>query len=174
METGATPYNRAMRILVAGVGNLLQGDDGFGVVVAHRLQASELPAQVKVVETGTGGIHLVQEISAGYDALIMVDAVDRGRPPGTVMVIEPEIDSSEGMTTIERFDYLADMHFTKPSKALMLAQALKILPARTYLVGCQPLVMDRLERRLSPPVEGAVEAALAEIRTLIDELVAED
>lgn len=159
---------------MAGVGNLLQGDDGFGVVVAHRLQQSDLPAGVKVVETGTGGIHLVQEILGGYDALIMVDAVDRDRPPGTLMVIEPEIDSSEGMTTIERFDYLADMHYTKPSKALMLAQALKILPAKTVLVGCQPLVMDRLESELSPPVAAAVESALVEIRSLIDALVAED
>ncbi len=96
----------------------------------------------------------MQEILGGYDALIMVDAVDRGRPPGTVMVIEPEIDSSEGMTNMERFDYLADMHYTKPSKALMLAHALKILPAKTVLVGCQPLVMDRLESELSPPVAG--------------------
>ncbi len=71
-----------MKILVAGVGNLLQGDDGFGVEVAHRLQARKLPPEVTVCETGMGGIHLVQEISAGYDVLIVVDAVDRERPPG--------------------------------------------------------------------------------------------
>jgi hydrogenase maturation protease len=160
-----------MRILVAGVGNLLQGDDGFGVEVAHRLQSLTLPPEVKVVETGTGGIHLVQEILGGFDALIMVDAVDRGRPPGTVMVIEPEIDSSNEMTMMERFDYLADMHYTKPSKALMLARELKILPPRTFLVGCQPLVMDQLIQELSPEVAGAVDVAIDEILSLIDGLV---
>lgn len=159
---------------MAGVGNLLQGDDGFGVEVAHRLQDGGLPSEVTIVETGTGGIHLVQEILAGFDAVIVVDAVDRGKPPGTVMVIEPEIESTDGMTATERFDYLADMHLTKPAKALMLAQALSILPARTVLVGCQPLVMDRLERRLSPPVAAAVPTAMAEIRALVASMLAED
>lgn len=163
-----------MRILVAGVGNLLQGDDGFGVEVAHRLQVRDLPPEVTVVETGTGGIHLVQEILAGFDVLVMVDAVDRDRPPGTVMVIEPEVDSSEGMTDMERFDYLADMHYTKPAKALMLAQALNILPERTLLVGCQPESMDRLERSLSPVVEAAVDTAVEEITKLIDQLLAQE
>lgn len=163
-----------MKILVAGVGNLLQGDDGFGVEVAHRLQKTELPPEVTVVETGMGGIHLVQEILAGFDVLIMVDAVDRGRPAGTVMLIEPEIDSAAGMTPMQRHDYLADMHYTRPSKALMLAQALNILPERTMLVGCQPAVMDRLEKKLSPRVAAAVDIAVAQIITLVQDLVAED
>ncbi|MFN2388967.1 MAG: hydrogenase maturation protease [Actinomycetota bacterium] len=160
-----------MRILVAGVGNLLQGDDGFGVEVAHRLQALSLPPEVTVVETGTGGIHLVQEITAGFDALIVIDAVDRGRPPGTVMVIDPEIDSADGMTQMERFDYLADMHYTKPAKALMLARALNVLPERSVLVGCQPRYMDRLVKGLSEPVAAAVDTAVAEIEALIADML---
>lgn len=162
-----------MKILVAGVGNLLQGDDGFGVEVAHRLQASELPPEVTVCETGMGGIHLVQEISAGYDALIVIDAVDRGKAPGTVMIIDPEVDSSDGMTPMERYDYLADMHYAKPAKALMLARALRILPPRSFLVGCQPRDMDRLRKGLSEPVAAAVETALVEVRRLVDEMLAE-
>lgn len=160
-----------MKILVAGVGNLLQGDDGFGVEVAHRLQAAELPPEVTVCETGMGGIHLVQEISAGYDALIVVDAVDRGMAPGTVMIIDPEVDTSDGMTPMERYDYLADMHYAKPAKALMLARALNILPARSFLVGCQPRDMDRLHKGLSEPVTAGVETAIVEILRMIDEML---
>ena len=162
-----------MRILVAGVGNLLRGDDGFGVEAAHRLQEMTLPEGVTVVETGIGGIHLVQEILAGFDALIVLDAVDRGRSPGTVMVIEPEIETTEGLSQMQKLDYLADMHYAKPSKALMLAQALDVLPARAVLVGCQPEDAERYGEGLSEPVAAAVEVAVREVQTLIDRFRAE-
>ena len=157
-----------MRILVAGVGSILQGDDGFGVEVAHRLQKMDLPSEVTVVETGTGGIHLVQEMLAGFDALIIIDAVDHGRPPGTVLVIEPEIMSAHDIPGMQKYDFLADMHYTKPAKALMLAKTLKILPAHVLLVGCQPLHMDRLETALSEPVTAAVETAVGEIQRIVE------
>jgi hydrogenase maturation protease len=162
-----------MRILVAGVGNLLRGDDGFGVEVAHRLQNMTLPAGVTVAETGIGGIHLVQEILAGYDAMIVVDVVDREKSPGTVMVIEPEIETTEGLSFQQKMDYLADMHYTKPSKALMLARALQILPERSLLVACQPEDAERYGEGLSHAVEHAVDVAVKEICNLIDELQAE-
>lgn len=159
-----------MRILVAGVGNLLRGDDGFGVTVAHRLQQIAPPEDVTVAETGIGGIHLVQEILAGYDALIVVDAVDCGKEPGTVMVIEPEIETTDDLTPHQKMDYLADMHYTRPSKALMLARALDILPGRTFLVGCQPEDAERYGEGLSERVAAAVEVAIDEVGRLIDEL----
>lgn len=156
-----------MRILVAGVGNVLQGDDGFGVETAHRLQAMQLPPEVKVVETGMGGIHLVQEMMAGFDVLIVLDAVDRGKRPGTVMVIDPEVDDVDAFGWQERYDYLADMHYTRPSKALMLAKALNMLPARSFLIGCQPQEAEHLGKELSAPVTAAVEIAIAEVQRLI-------
>jgi hydrogenase maturation protease len=161
-----------MQILVAGVGNVLQGDDGFGVEVARRLAADSLPDGVKVVETGIGGVHLVQEILAGFDALVVVDAVDYGRAPGTVLVIEPTVEDIEDMPFMERMDHLADMHYTKPAKALMLAKALKVLPARSYVVGCQPAELERFGRGLSPEVERAVPVAIAEIKALVGRLLA--
>lgn len=157
---------------MAGVGSVLWGDDGFGVKVAHRLQEMELPPEVKVVETGTGGIHLVQEITAGYDALIVADATDQGRPPGTVMVIQPEVEDVHDMEDITKYDFLADMHYTKPERAFMLAKALKVLPERFILVGGQPEDPDRYGVGLSQPVERAVEAAVAEIQRLIGEMLA--
>lgn len=160
-----------MKILVAGVGNVLRGDDGFGVEVAHRLEALDLPTEVKVVETGIGGVHLVQEIIAGFDALIVIDAVDRGRSPGTVMVIEPEVADVEDIPVMERYDYLADMHYTKPDKALMLAKALGILPGRFLMIGCQPEDTERYGKGLSEAVAKGVDVAVDEVRRILDELV---
>lgn len=163
-----------MKILVAGVGSTLWGDDGFGVKVAHRLQEMELPPEVKVIETGTGGIHLVQEITAGYDVLIVADATDQGRPPGTVMIIQPEVENVEDMDDAAKYDFLADMHYTKPERAFMLAKALKVLPERFLLVGGQPEDPDRYGVGLSPPVEAAVDVAVVEIQRMIREILAEE
>lgn len=160
--------------MVAGVGSTLWGDDGFGVKVAHRLQEMDLPPQVTVVETGTGGIHLVQEIIAGYDALIVADATDQGRPPGTVMVIQPEVEDVYKMEDATKYDFLADMHYTKPERAFMLAKALKVLPERFLLVGAQPEDPDRYGLGLSPVVQDAVDVAVVEIQRLIKDLIAEE
>lgn len=161
-----------MRILVAGVGNLLHGDDGFGVEVARRLAARTLPAGVDVIETGIGGIALVQELQAGYDALIVLDAVDRGRPAGTVLVIEPDVIDVFMMSPIERHDMLADMHLATPERALMVANALGVLPARRLLVGCQPLEIEVLRVGLSAVVAAAVEVAVVEVERCLASLLA--
>lgn len=162
-----------MRILVAGVGNLLHGDDGFGVEVARRLAARTLPAGVDVIETGIGGIALVQELQAGYDALIVLDAVDRGRPAGTVVVIEPDVIDVFMMSPIERHDMLADMHLATPERALMVANALGVLPARRLLVGCQPLEIEVLRVGLSAVVAAAVEVAVVEVERCLASLLAQ-
>lgn len=161
------------RILVAGVGNVLRRDDGFGVEVARRLATLELPSQVRVVETGIAGMQLVQEVcdGDGTDALIVVDAVDRARPPGTVMVIDPEIVDTDLLTVIERHDLLADMHLAIPERALMLLRALGRLPAKVVVVGCQPEDAHELATGLSPVVAGALDIAIDEIRRCIDELL---
>ncbi|MDQ3973990.1 MAG: hydrogenase maturation protease [Actinomycetota bacterium] len=160
-----------MKVLVAGVGNLLRGDDGFGVAVAQRLQELSLGPSVRVVETGIGGIHLVQELFDRADALVVIDAVDRGREPGTVMIIEPDVDDVHAMPDLQRWDFLADMHYTKPAQALMLAKALKVLPERFLMVGCQPLDAKRVGEGLSPAVEAAVHVAVEEVRRIVADLV---
>lgn len=159
-----------MRILVVGVGNILQGDDGFGVEVARRLAERPQPPGVKIDEIGIGGIALVQELMAGYDACIVLDAVDRGRPPGTVMVIEPEVVDVHSFTIEVKHDLLADMHLATPSRAMMVARAVGVLPAKTLLIGCQPDSIERLEIGLSPIVAEAVEQAIIEVERCIAEL----
>lgn len=152
-----------MRILIAGVGNVLHADDAFGVEVARRLEKLELPAEVKLVETGIAGIALVQELQEGYDALVVIDAVDRDRPPGTVMLIDPDVIDVAALTWDERHDVLADMHLSTPERSLMLARALGVLPARLLMVGCQPADIESLGEPLSPSVEAAVGVAVTEI-----------
>lgn len=163
-----------MRILVAGVGNVLRTDDAFGVVVAHRLADMDLPEGVQVVETGIGGMALVQELQGLYDAMILVDAVDYGRPPGSVLLIEPDVIDIDALTPDRRSDLLADMHLAKPERVLMLARALGVLPKHLLTVGCQPVDPDAYGTQMSPEVTAAVEIAIKEILAHIDKLLAEE
>lgn len=80
----------AARTLVAGVGNIFLGDDGFGVEVARRLAAEPLPEQVEVADIGVRGVHLAYQLLDGYDTLVLVDATTRGGAPGTLYLIEPD------------------------------------------------------------------------------------
>lgn len=162
------------RVLVVGVGNILHGDDGFGVEVVKRLSAEELPPDVTVTETGIGGIHLVHELMAGYDALVVIDAVDRGRAPGTVMIIEAEVIDVGEFPVLERHDLLADMHLATPERALMVAKAAGVLPERTIIIGCQPAETDTLEIGLSSAVSNAVAHAVTETVRCVHELASAD
>lgn len=167
-----------MRILIAGVGNVLKADDAFGVEVAHRFEAmelaGELPAGVHAVETGIGGIALVQELQEGWDALIVADAVDRGRAPGTVMMIEPHVIDVHALSWGERTDLLADAHLATPERVFMLSKALNVLPTKLLMVGCQPLDVEAIGTDMSEPVLAAVEIAIAEILRHVAELLALD
>jgi hydrogenase maturation protease len=159
-----------MKILVAGVGNVLRGDDGFGVVVAQRLLEGDVPDCVRVVDVGIGGIHLVHELLDGVDALVTVDAVDVGRPPGAVLVIRPQVRDVNAMSLSERHDELADTHYATPERAFMLAKGLGVLPASVWIVGCQPADAHRLGEGLSPELERSVDVAIAEVRRLVSDL----
>lgn len=150
-----------VRVLVAGVGNVLRRDDGFGVAVIDRLAREALPPGVVAMDFGIGGIHLVQELLDPVAALIVVDAVELGGRPGTVSVVRPVVRKPEGR------DDLADMHYSTPDRALMLAGALDVLPSTVWVVGCEPLDASSVGQGLTPPVEAAVDVAVAEIRSLL-------
>lgn len=152
---------QARRVLVAGFGNVLLGDDGFGITVVQQLaRRPDLPPTVRVAEVGIGGISLVQELFDRYDVLLIVDAVDRGGAPGTIYLLMQEVPDLARWPYEQRQDFLANMHMTTPSRALILARALGVLPASVYMLGCQPTSCDELVIGLSPPVERAVELSL--------------
>ncbi len=152
------------------MGNLLRGDDGFGVAVAQRLAGEPVPPGVLVREIGIGGIHLVQDLLDPVDALVVIDAVAVARPPGTVVVIRPEPADVHAMSAQDRHDALADMHYATPERALMLARALGVMPSVTWVVGCRPADTETLRDTLSPEVEAAVGPAVAEVRRIVTEI----
>jgi len=160
------------RVLVAGMGNDLRQDDGFGIAIIRRFAEAGVPEGVRVYESGIAGIGLVQELMDGYEALIIVDAVDRDEEPGTVFLLEADVPAQEELTDESRQEFLADTHLTVPSQALTLARALHILPKAVYILGCQPkeclLGMD-----LSEPVERGVSEAIERLRELTVRLAQE-
>jgi hydrogenase maturation protease len=156
------------RVLVAGIGNIFLGDDGFGCAVVQALADVAMPAGVDVEDFGIRGLDLAYALAA-YDSAVLVDAVPLGEPPGTVAVIEPELD--DGEADIET-------HAMDPLRVLRLARALGGLPSRTIVVGCQPLVIadpegDDVLVELSDPVHAAVQAALPIVRAVVDDLIEE-
>lgn len=146
------------RILVAGFGNVLRADDGFGVAVIDRLQAETLPPDVHLMEVGTGGLRLAQELLTGYDHLIIVDAMTRGGKPGDVYV--EEVMSVEPAKDI-------DMHLAVPARAMGVAKAMGALPPRVHLIGCEPQEVDDLIHELTAKVRLAVPAAVQHVRRLV-------
>lgn len=126
---------------------------------ARWVGAQALPGGVRVVEVGIAGLHLVQELLGGYDACILLDAVDLGVAPGTVTAFRPEIPDPRALPLREQLRYVADLHGVEPYRALVLARLLGALPSRVLVVGCQPESFDELEVSLSPRVQQAVAAA---------------
>jgi hydrogenase maturation protease len=155
-------------VLVAGVGNVFLGDDGFGVEVARRLAGEPLPGWVRVADFGIRGVHLAYELLEGYETAILVDASPRGEAPGTVYVIEPELDGQPGPAFPDAPGALVDGHGMEPDAVFALLKALGGDIPRLLVVGCEPAqVTERMG--LSPPVAGAVDQAVAVVRELIGE-----
>jgi len=157
------------RILVAGVGNILRADDGFGPAVVQALLARGLPDGVHAVELGIGGIGLVHELMDGYDALVIVDAIDRGGAPGTVYVLDPDVPDIDRITAGDR-QALGDLHETVPARALVLARAAGVLPPDIRIIGCQPGETDELCMRLTAAVEAAVATTIGHILAFVAEV----
>lgn len=155
-----------MRVLVSGMGNDLCRDDGFGIEAVRRFAATDLRNDVRVIESGIAGVALVHELMDGYDVLIIVDATDRGGTPGTIYLLEMEVPPIHELSDEMRAEFVADMHYTVPSKALILARALGVLPPRVYLLGCQPAEQG-LGMGLSPQVQEGVTQAVEELGKLV-------
>jgi hydrogenase maturation protease len=154
------------RVLVAGVGNVFFGDDGFGVEVARRLQQRPWPSTVTIRDFGIRGMDFAYALLAGYDAAILVDTVRRGRAPGTLYVLEPEEDAEP-----EWAAFPLDTHAMDPARVLRFVRAMGGDPGHLHVVGCEPATFgeddDEPTMGLSPEVEHAVGGAMAIIEALI-------
>jgi hydrogenase maturation protease len=165
-DTPLRPLPSTRTILVAGIGNVFLGDDGFGVEVAHRLAGRSLPGGVTVTDFGIRGYDLAYALVRGADYTILVDACPRGEPPGTVFVLEPDLtdlDARDGGPAV------VDAHDLNPLHVLRLARSLGAELRKVVVVGCEPATLGPPEGHmgLSDPVRAAVDEAVPLIEGLI-------
>ena len=157
--------NEQPKILIAGVGNELRQDDAFGVLLAQKLQEEAFfPSSVRVMEIGSAGIHLVQQLFDGYDVLILLDIVRWGGAAGTIHFKEVEVKDIGQLPKDEQDEFLADMHYINPLKALMMAKALNVLPKQVLFLGCESEEHEEIGIGLSASVNNAVIPAFDKIK----------
>lgn len=157
--------NELPKILIAGVGNELRQDDAFGILLAQKLQAeASFPPSVKVMEIGSAGIHLVQQLFDKYDVLILLDIVKWGGPAGTIHFKEVEVKDIAQLPPDEKNEFLADMHYINPLKALMMAKALHVLPKQVIFAGCESKEHEEIGIGVSAAVEAALPVAFKRIK----------
>jgi hydrogenase maturation protease len=157
----------AERILIAGIGNIFQGDDAFGVEVARRLSEKPWPQEVTIRDFGIRGFDLAYALNEAWDTVILVDALSRGAEPGTVFVLET--DAADWDRGIE--DCGLQPHGLDPLQAIRLAKSLGSVPERILVVGCEPAELggDEGVMGLSAKVEAAIDVAVAEIGRILKE-----
>lgn len=151
------------RVLVAGIGNVFLGDDGFGVAVASELARRHLTPEVRVTDIGIRGVHLAFELLEGYEALVLVDALPMGEPPGTVTVLDADLADLDSV--------LPDAHGLDPRSVLSLLCTLGGSVGRVLVVGCEPASVEE-GMGLSAPVAAAVGRAADVVEEMVSALLA--
>jgi hydrogenase maturation protease len=161
MEPIATP-----RILIAGIGNIFLGDDAFGSEVAQRLLRLPPRDGVAVIDFGIRGLDLMYALGDGLNLAILIDAVPRGEAPGTLFLLEPLLDQDGAQGSPSPLD----THSMDPLKVLRAVASNGALPARTFIVGCEPSPFpdeDEVQMEMSPPVRAAVDEAVGMVQQIV-------
>lgn len=150
------------RVLIACIGNIFLGDDGFGSEVGRRLALRRLPPEVSLKDFGIRGIDLTYALLEPYELVILVDACPRGAEPGSIYLIEPEVPDDEAPGQLEG-------HSMNPAAVLRAVRALGGSPAKILLVGCEPADLGGEDGKLglTPQVESAVDQAIGMIERVI-------
>jgi hydrogenase maturation protease len=155
--------NGSNRLLVAGIGNVFLGDDGFGVEVVRRMDATQIPEGVDVVDYGIRGVHLAYDLLDGHvDTLVLVDAFAMGEPPGTLAVLEADVDAHAGDAPVQ-----VEAHSMSPDVVIAALRGLGGAVPRVLVVGCEPAVIDA-HMGLSAPVDRAVDEAVRMVTDLVE------
>jgi hydrogenase maturation protease len=164
------PQGTNVRVLIAGIGNIFLGDDGFGVEVAQRLARCELPPEVRVMDFGIRGLDLVYALQDGYDTTILIDAVPHGKAPGAVSIVEPNLNDLEAGPDHAKF---VEPHGMNPMNVLRMAKAMSAPLEHILLIGCEPAYLggDDGHMGLSEPVETAVIEAMKIVQNLVEQIL---
>ena len=159
-------------ILIAGIGNIFLGDDGFGCEVLRRLTQLEWPENVRLVDFGIRGFDLAYALLDGCDVTIFVDATPRGGEPGTLYTIEPELSELENLNTE---GMMVETHGMDPMKVLVMVKSMGGEFNRILLVGCEPETFGPEEGQmgLSSRVEAAVQPAVQIVQALVARVLQE-
>jgi hydrogenase maturation protease len=167
LESSVAP--KSPSVLIAGIGNIFLGDDAFGVEVAQRLANRKLPDRVKVVDFGIRGFDLAYALLDRFDVTILVDACPRGGAPGTLYVIEPDLNPS-AQDAAETRQTTVDAHSMNPMNVIRMAKSMGGELKRILLMGCEPLTLGPEEGAmgLSEPVAAMVEEAANRIESLVE------
>ena len=156
------------RVLIAGVGNIFLSDDAFGSEVVRRLAGTDLPEGVEMVDFGIRGVHLAYQLLDGYDVLVVVDAAQRGLPPGTVSLLDVDqaevADASPAVSDGQA--PLVDAHGLEPGAILSMLGSLGGTVAKVMVLACEPESVDE-GLGLSATVEAAVPRAMELVQELM-------
>ncbi len=155
-----------MSTLVAGFGNIFLSDDGVGPAVLRMLAGEHLGGDVRVRDFGTGGIHLALEMLAGYERVIIVDALSRNDVPGTVFAVDCSKEEVLGAGP-------PDAHAMTVADVLALYKQLRAQSGlkrdpEIIVVGCVPQCLEE-GMDLSEPVRAALPACVDLVRRLAHE-----
>jgi hydrogenase maturation protease len=155
-------------VLVACIGNIFLGDDGFGVEVARRLLARPQRDGVRVIDFGIRGFDLAYALQDGHETTILVDAYPHGQKPGTVSLVEPDLSEIEDSPA-----GFIQPHAMNPVNVLRMAKAMNGSLRRVLLLGCEPENLGGEEGHLglSPVVEAAIEHAVNEIELIVNRIM---
>jgi hydrogenase maturation protease len=177
-EPLSVEHNR--RMLIACIGNIFLGDDGFGVEVAQHLMRRRYPANIEVVDFGIRGVDLAYTLLNEYDELILVDTVQRGRAAGTLYLIEPDLSHLTPEQGASDGRIALDAHSMDPLKVLAFALSLGARPIHTLLVGCEPATFGsddyddytEMQMGLSAPVRASIDEAVKMVDSLVEKFYA--
>ena len=168
-EAAAAQKPKNPAILVAGIGNIFLGDDGFGVEVATRLAEKQFPEGVRVIDFGIRGLDLAYALMDEPETTILIDACPRDAAPGTLYVMEPDLSvfDASGNAAV-------DAHAMNPLSVLRMAKSMGAPLKRILLLGCEPETLGPEEglMGLSEPVEQAVGEAVKLTESLVARIVA--
>jgi hydrogenase maturation protease len=149
-------------ILVAGIGNIFLGDDGFGPEAIRHVSQLAGP-RVRLVDYGIRGMHLAYDLLDGCRTLVLVDALPNRGTPGTVYVFEADHETLSSTTGL-------DAHAMDPAAVFANLKALGGTPPPTIVVGCE---VDTVEEGigLSAAVAAAIPEAVGSIESVVTQLL---